>query len=270
MRLFKLKDADVWQKGTNDELMMLIDKMISNGQYKQILDHYKKRIDNSSKKNDWRKEELSRNDVWEIIRRIDDPEKKADFIAAGAFLARAEPYSAYSLETQERYYKQEHEFSAFVMKQIPDEYLWARICSRVPTEFSSDNGTRVVLEAITLVRDLFEHIQSEELLRSLLRYEQYKGWKKSSPKPEKKQPETQEEWIKIAMEDSNVYIRMEAAAHITETSLIPDSQKERCAKDEHLWVDAGSTRQTCQYGTSVDRRKCIYCGKVYIDVNYGD
>ena len=269
MGLF-MKEADVWKKGSQKQLKKLVDKLIKKGEYKEVLSHYNKGILNHGRQNDYRMVELSRGDVWNIIRELDTPEKKIDFIAAGGYIAKSNPYNAHSMETQQRYYKEEHEFSDFVMKQLPDEKLWAKLLTRLPTDYSAHNGTRVILEASTLSFDLLKNIQSEDLMDSLRQYDQFKNYRKPEPPPEKKLPETQEEWIKIAMEHPDVYTRMSAAAHIKDISLVPETQKARCEKGDHLWVDAGSKRQQFQYGTSVDKRKCIYCGEQYYDVNYGD
>jgi len=269
MKLF-MKDADIWKKGSRKQLKKLIGKMIEKGEFREVLSHYNKRISNYGNHNDFRMVELSRDDVWDIIRELDTPGKKIEFIAGGGYIAKSNPYNAHSMETQQRYYQEEHEFSDFVMKQLPDEKLWAQLLTRLPTDYSDHNGTRVILEASTLSFDLLENIQSEELLDSLRRYDQFKNYRKPKPAPEKKQPQSQEEWIKLAMEHPDVYTRMNAASHIRDISLVPKTQKERCARGDHLWVDDGSTRQQFQHGTSVDKRKCIYCGEQYYQVDYGD
>ncbi len=178
MRLFKLKDADVWQKGTDQELMDLALRMINEGKYKEVLSHYKTRISSENQKKSRREVELSRDDVWTLIRKTADPQKKAAFIAAGAYIADSEPYNAYSPKTQAQYYLQELEFADFVIEQIPDENIRAEICWRLPTDYSEHNGTRVVGEAIALARYLYESIKSQELLKQFKQYEQYKKWKK--------------------------------------------------------------------------------------------
>lgn len=84
-------------------------------------------------------------------------------------------------------------------------------------------------------------------------------------------PKAQEVWIAIAMSDTiDIYTRMDAAKKITDKSLIPDTQKQRCAEGHHLWVDAGSMQQQYQFGPSSDHRKCIYCGKEYHEYYDGD
>ena len=269
MGLF-MKEADVWKKGSRKQVKKLINKLVEKGEYKELLSHYNKGILDYGNHNGFRMVELSRDDVFDIIRKLDTLGKKIDFIARGGYVAKSNPFNSRSIETQQRYYQEEHEFADFVMKQLPDEKLWAELLTRLPTDYSDHNGTRVVTEASTLSFDLLKNIQSEELMDSLRRYDQFKNYRKPEPVPEKKQPQTQEEWIQVAMEHPNIYTRMDAASHIKEISLIPEIQKERCAQGNHLWVDDGSTRQQFQYGMSVDRRKCIYCGKEYCQVDYGD
>ena len=84
-------------------------------------------------------------------------------------------------------------------------------------------------------------------------------------------PNAQVLWIEMAMDDSiDIYTRMQAAEMITDKSLIPDTQKQRCAEGNHLWVDAGSMRQQYQFGPSSDHRKCIYCGEELHEYYDGD
>ncbi len=178
MRLFKLKDADVWQKGTDEELIALALRMINEGKYKEVLSHYKKHISFENQKKSRREVELSRDDVWTLIRKTADLKKKADFIAAGAYIADSEPYNGYSPKTQAEYYLQELEFSDFVIEQIPDENLRADICRHLPREYNKYHGWGVVPEALALARYLYESIGSQELLKKLNQYEQFKNWKK--------------------------------------------------------------------------------------------
>ncbi|MBR0373412.1 MAG: hypothetical protein IJH91_02655 [Mogibacterium sp.] len=173
MRLFKLKDADVWQKGTDQELMDLALRMIDEKRCKEVMSHFNHRITDENRKKSRREVELSRGDVWTLIRKIKDPKKKADFIVAGAYLADTEPYNAYSPKTQAEFYLQEIDFADFVIEQIPDENIRASICWRLPTDYSKHNGRRVITEAHTLARCLYDSIQSPELLEKLKKYEQF-------------------------------------------------------------------------------------------------
>lgn len=85
------------------------------------------------------------------------------------------------------------------------------------------------------------------------------------------EPEAQKYWINLAMDDNvDIYTRMSAAESIKDKSLIPDTQKQRCAEGNHLWVDAGSMRQQYQFGPSSDHRRCIYCGEEYYEYFDGD
>ena len=177
MRLFKLKDADVWQKGTNQELMELALRMIDEQRCKEVMSHFNKRITEENRKKSRREVELSREDVWTLIRKIKDPKKKADFIVAGAYLADSEPYNAYSPKTQAEYYLQELDFADFVIEQIPDEAIRASICWRLPRDYSKHNGWRVIYEAAALSRYLYDSIHSPELLEQFKRYEQFANWK---------------------------------------------------------------------------------------------
>ena len=68
----------------------------------------------------------------------------------------------------------------------------------------------------------------------------------------------------------DIYTRMDAAAMITDVSLIPDIQKQRCEENDHIWVDTESQRQKYQFGPSSDHRKCIYCGKEHHEYFDGD
>lgn len=84
-------------------------------------------------------------------------------------------------------------------------------------------------------------------------------------------PKAQALWIAIAMDDTiDIYTRMNAAKMITDKSLILDTQKQRCAEGNHLWVDVGSMRQQYQFGPSSDHRRCIYCGEEYYEYYDGD
>lgn len=83
-------------------------------------------------------------------------------------------------------------------------------------------------------------------------------------------PKAQEIWISIAMYFPDIYTRMDAAAMITDVSLIPDIQKQRCEENDHIWVDTGSRGQQYQFGPSSDHRKCIYCGKEHHEYFDGD
>lgn len=83
-------------------------------------------------------------------------------------------------------------------------------------------------------------------------------------------PKAQELWISIAMYYPDIYTRMDAAAMITDASLIPDIQKQRCEENYHIWVDTGSRRQQYQFGPSSNHRKCIYCGKEHHEYFDGD
>ena len=179
MRLFKLKDADVWQKGTYQELMDLALRMINEGKNKQVMSHYNKGISSENQKKSRRQVELSRDDVWTLIRKIADPKKKAAFIAAGAYLADSEPYNGYSPKTQAQYYLQELEFADFVIEQIPDENLRADICLHLPTGYDIYDRWGIPNEAITIARYLYESIESKELLEELNRHKQFENWKKT-------------------------------------------------------------------------------------------